>query len=221
MSDFPQLGVVMQMYLEREEMTESRAAGNNDPNDWKIADQQISREIPASELAEIDEFPSLSHEDTLALEAMAANRLKVNKPEPIAEYRKPKSSYMAGFPAMGMVIRNTMFGAIAIGLVVAFYLGLSGAKLVASAPAPAHVVRAPEPVRTKVTTPRHVRSYSSASHSGGSGAAASASAKGASAKPVVDNTPIPEYKGPSSVTGASVSHRHAYQTITLPGAGEE
>jgi hypothetical protein len=111
-----------------------------------------------------------------------------------------------------------MFGAIAIGLVVAFYLGLSGAKLGASAPAPTHVVRAPEPVRTKVATPRHVRS----SHSGGgSGAAASASAKGASAKPVVDNTPIPEYKGPSSVTGASVSHRHAYQTISLPGAGEE
>jgi hypothetical protein len=215
---FPQVGVVMQKYLEREEMTESRASGNNEVEGWKTADQQISREISASELSELDEFPSLSHEDTLALEAMAANRLKVNKPEPIAEYRKPQSSFVASFPAMGMVIRNTMFGAIAIGLVVAFYLGLSGAKLGASAPAPTHVVRAPEPVRTKVATPRHVRS----SHSGGgSGAAASASAKGASAKPVVDNTPIPEYKGPSSVTGASVSHRHAYQTISLPGAGEE
>jgi hypothetical protein len=208
----------MQMYLEREEMTESSAAGNNEADGWKIADQRISREIPACELSELDEFPTLSHEDTLALEAMAANRLKVNKPEPIAEYRKPKSSFMASLPPMGMVLRNTMFGAIALGLVAAFYLGLRGTKL--SAPAPSHVVRAPEPVRTKIAAPRHVHSYSSASRSGSGSGSASGSAKGASTKAVVDDTPIPEYKGPSSVTGATVSHRHAYQTITTPAAGE-
>jgi hypothetical protein len=206
----------MQIYLEREEMTDWRAAENNEADGWKIADQQISREIPASELSGIDdEFPALSHEDTLALEAMAANRLKANKPEPIAEYRRPKSSFMANVPPMGMVIRNTMLGAIVIGLIIAFYLGLSGSKL--GAPAPSHVVRAPEPVRPRVVTPRHVRSsqYSSASRSG-----APSSAKATSSKPVVNDAPIPEYKGPSSVTGAAVAHRHAYQTITAPGAGE-
>jgi hypothetical protein len=203
----------MPIYLESSEMTEFRASEDHEADGWKVADQHITREVH-SEQTDSGGFPTLSHEDTLALEAMAANRLKTSKPEPIGEYRKPsfKSSFSSSLD-FATVFKHTMIAAIAIGLIVAFYLGLSGTKLGNQT----HVARAPEPAHAKVVAPRHVRSaqYSSTGHASGSATAARASA----IKPVVDDSPLPEYKGPSSVTGATVSHRHAYQTIATP-AGE-
>jgi hypothetical protein len=210
-------GGVMPIFLESSEMTELRASEDNEADGWKIADQHISRDMH-SEQTDSGGFPTLSHEDTLALEAMAANRLKTSKPEPIGEYRKPsfKSSFLSSFD-FATVFKHTMIAAIAIGLVVAFYLGLSCTKLGNQT----HVARTPEPAHPKVVAPRHVRSaqYSSTGHASGSASTSASAAKASTSKPVVDDAPLPEYKGPSSVTGATVSHRHAYQTIATP-AGE-
>lgn len=213
----------MQSYVEcpespeSQEMTEWKTSGDDESEGWKIADQQISREIHMEE-TDSGRFPALTHEDTLALEAMAANRLKPNKPEPIGEYRKPsfKSSLSASLPDFGTVLKYSMLASIAIGLAIAFFLGLSGPKLGTAS----KVAHNPEPKPARVVAPRHPRAVQYAAVNRGSSSGSASSAKVTGVKPVVDDTPLPEYKGPSSVTGASVPHRHAYQTTLVPGGAE-